>query len=431
MAGSKGFWNRGFLSLLSTQFLGAANDNILKQVVIFMVTTGGAWYLTVEQGGLGDGGQSIIFLCLTLPFIPLSGYAGQLADRFSKRDVMVMAKLVEVPIAVVAMISFLIGSLWLAMAALIALAIQSTFFGPAKYGIVPELVDDDQLSHANGTLNMLTNIAIIAGSLLAGPLSEMYDPQEGNAMGLSDGIRWAPGLALVVVSLTGLVSAWFMPKLPAADPGLRIDFNPFKTYWLALGEMATTPLLTVALAWSGFYMVGTIALLTLPEFRSILDITYSQTGLYLGILGVSIGLGSVITGLISGRTIRHGLVPFGALGMTICFGMLGILKPTVIGVGILIFLAGFSAGFYIIPLQSLLQKLSPEDERGRFLGTANALSFLFSSIGALIFWIATSKAGLEPNRAFLICAALALIGTTMGVVQMRRITKSREAAGIN
>lgn len=105
---------RGFLSLLTTQFFGAANDNILKGVIVFMVIDG------VWKGQLGEGGQGIVGLCFSLPFIVLSGYAGQFADRHSKRDVSVMVKLIEIPITVVALIGFSMGNLWITLASLVA-----------------------------------------------------------------------------------------------------------------------------------------------------------------------------------------------------------------------------------------------------------------------------------------------------------------------
>src|SRR5690606_14946125 len=113
---------------------------------------------------------------LTIPFILFSGMAGQLADRFSKRLVMVVVKIAEVPIALLALAGLLAQNLWITLAALLLLATQSAMFGPSKYGVVPEIVGEDRLSQANGLLNMLTNIAVIIGSLLAGPLSTAYDP---------------------------------------------------------------------------------------------------------------------------------------------------------------------------------------------------------------------------------------------------------------
>ena len=140
---------RGYISLICTQFFGAANDNLLKGVLTFMVIDG------VWRGKLGDGGQGLVGLLFTLPFILLSGYAGQFADRNSKRYVSVLVKVIEIPIAAIALLGFWTGNLWITLGALIALSCQSAFFGPAKYGMIPELVDEGDLSRANGFINMM------------------------------------------------------------------------------------------------------------------------------------------------------------------------------------------------------------------------------------------------------------------------------------
>ncbi len=422
MASRRPLFNRGFNSLLITQFLGAANDNILKQCLTFMVATG-IWSGSLAEGGLGEGGQVVPTLCLTIPFILMSGYAGQIADRFSKRSVMLAVKLAEVPIAGVAFLGFCLQNLWVTLAGLLLLATQAAFFGPAKYGVIPELVEERELSRANGLLNMLTNLAVIAGSLAAGPLSDLFDPKRELAASVEP-VPWAPGAALVGIALLGIASVVFMPKLVAQRPDLKYRLNPFTTYWESLRQMAQGPLLAVVLAWSAFYMIGMIALLVLPEYERILSISYTKTSYLLGILGVAIAMGSVITGVISGDRIRPNLIPLGALGMTVCFVLLGVLTPSYGSVAVLIFLAGFSAGFYIIPLQALMQYLSPNDERGRFLGTANALSFCFTTFGAVLFWLASNPIGMPANRIHLICGALALVGVITGWVYFRRIAAS-------
>ena len=155
---------RGFMALVLTQFFGATNDNILKGVLIYMVIDG-SW-----TGQLGVGGQGVVSLCLTLPFLLLSGFGGQVADRHSKRNISVLMKLAEIPIALLALIGFWTGSLSLTLAALVALSSQSAIFGPAKYGMIPELVSTAQLSRANGLINMMTNVAVIVGTLAAGQI---------------------------------------------------------------------------------------------------------------------------------------------------------------------------------------------------------------------------------------------------------------------
>ena len=181
-------FKRGFLSLIFTQFFGAANDNILKMVLTYMVIDG-AW-----AGKLGTGGQGIVGLCFTVPFILLSGYAGQFADRNSKRFVSVLVKVVEIPIALAALIGFWVGNLWITLAALIALTCQSSFFGPAKYGMIPELVPNEDLSRANGTINMMTNIAVIVGTMAGGMIADVYSPQTSTTGVHSAPLLWLPGV---------------------------------------------------------------------------------------------------------------------------------------------------------------------------------------------------------------------------------------------
>jgi len=413
---SERLWNVGYVALLITQFLGAANDNILKQCLIFMVTTG------IWAGQLGPGGQVIPALCLTIPFILLSGYAGQIADRFSKQRVTVWVKIAEVPIALLGMVGFLTQNLTLTLASLVLLSAQSAFFGPAKYGVIPELLAERHLSQANGIINMFTNLAVILGSLAAGPISDWYHPQSPAARPM----LWIPGAAMLTVALLGLFASFGMPRLPAADPQLKYNYNPFSTYYLSLREMAQSPLLTVALAWSGFYMIGMIALLIVPEYEQILEITYTQTSYLIGILGVAIAIGSVSAGYLSRGTIRPWFIPCGATGMTVMFLLLGLITPNYYTVAGLILAIGISAGFYIVPLQALLQALSPPDERGRFLGTANALSFCFTSFGSLLYWFCRNPLQMPANRVHLVCAGLAFVGTIVGIWRLRQLTHEQE-----
>lgn len=402
--------NRGFVALTLTQFLGAVNDNLLKGVLSFAVASGGIW-----AGQLGDGGQSYVGLCLTVPFILLSGFAGQIADRTSKRKVTVLVKLAEIGIALVGLAAFLAGNLWLALATMLLLAIQSSFFGPAKYGMIPELVGDARLSQANGTINMFTNIAVIVGTLASGPVYSAFHPDSGAAQ------PWVPGATLLAVAFAGFAVCLLLPRLKAMDPGVRLSFNLVDTYWTALREMGRSSLLLVAIAWAGFYLIGMLALLILPDYRDLLDVTPTKASYLLGTLGIAIGIGSVAAGLISGKHIEPRLIPVGAVGMSVFFALLGLLPLHYGTVAGLLAGAGLFAGFYIVPLQALLQHLSPAGERGRFLGTANALSFVASTVGSLIFLAARKNLGIPSNRVFLICAGLAFIGSGVLLWRMRRL----------
>ncbi len=412
---------RGFLGLLLSQFFGAMNDNVLKGILTFMVIQGGIW-----AGNLGEGGQGIVGVCFTIPFIILSGYAGQIADRFSKRTVTMWVKIIEIPIVIVAGIGFWLGNLWVTLLALFALTCQSAFFGPAKYGMIPELVKDSDLSRANGTINMMTNIAVIVGTLISGFVSDAYFPQNGR-----EGMIWLPLIALGLIAVAGLVAATFLDPLPPGDRNLKFDYNPFTTYIVTIREMFRTRLFMVMMAWGYFYLLAGIALFIVPEYKDVLRIDSAEASVLMGVLGVAIGIGCAVAGLISGHRIEPRLIPVGAAGLVIFFALLGWIPPwkpnldssllsvAFSNVSLLIFGAGFFAGFYIVPLQSLLQYLSPNDERGRFLGTANAVSFVFLTIAAVIYSLIRNWFGEHPQHMFYLSSLLMAAGGAFFLWRLR------------
>ena len=395
------------------------NDNVLKGILTFMVIDG-AW-----AGHLGAGGQGIVGVCFTIPFILLSGYAGQLADRYSKKKVTVWVKAIEIPIVMLAGLGFWLGNLWITLGALSLLMCQSSFFGPAKYGMIPELVDNALLSKANGTINMMTNVAVILGTLVSGVVSDLYSPQDG-----STGMVWLPIITLFLVAVGGLIASLFLTPLQAGDRNLKYTLNPLRTYIDTAKEMSKTRLLMVMMAWGYFYLLAGIALFIVPEYTIVLGINRAEASVLMGVLGVAIGVGCGFAGFISGNQIQPKLIPIGAFGLILFFTLLAAVPPwmpdtspmlrvALSNVSLFISGAGFFAGFYIIPLQALLQKMSPDDERGRFLGTANAVSFTFMTIAALFYWAIRPAFGNQPQNIFYISAVLMAAGSAFFLWRLR------------
>lgn len=435
-----GLLGRGFLGLMVAQFGGAANDNLLRGLLLFMIGTG------VWQGALDKGGQAVVGLAFTVPFILLSGWGGQVADRISKARLTIYVKIAEVPIVLAAGWGLYIGNLGVTLGAFLALAVQSSFFGPAKYGIIPELVNRDRIAQANGGINMFTNIAVIVGSLLAGIVADKYFPKDEltDAYLIGEGIKWLPLAVMLAVSLLGMAAAFLIPRLEAKDPGLKFDPNPFGPYVDAIRDMGRGPLLGVVLAWATFYIFAFTSLLIVPQYEKILEIDYTRASYLLAALGISIGVGSVAAGAMCGRNVKPMLIFIGAVGLSVMFMLLGI-KPgyqvkflEVIGVisatttpealhlarylvvlG-LISLAGMFAGLYLVPLQALIQGLAPNTERGRFVGTANAMSFCGSMLGAILFWFAADIIRIPPIQVFFVNGGIAIFGTIVLFTILRR-----------
>jgi MFS family permease len=419
--------NRGFLALAVSQFFGAVNDNILKQLLTFMVIAGGLW-----EGRLGEGGQGIVGLAFTLPFILLSAVAGQCADRWSKRTLTIVVRASELPIAAVAAWGFFTGNLWVAFTSLVLITCQSAFFGPPKYGMIPELVRPGEIARANGAINMFTNVAVIVGIVLGGKVADAYVTEAAAGQPIGVAAPMLPGIVLAIVAVAGLVFAWFLPPLPAGSPGLPIRPNPFSGYIEAVRDMSRGPLLAVALAWGSFYLIAGMSLLILPEYATLLPGgSRWQASQLMGILGIAIGVGSLVAGLASGHRIKVGLVPLGAAGLTLSLVGLGLFSRSFVGAASMLTVAGFFAGFYIIPLQALLQHLAPSDERGRFVGAANAINFAFLGLAAILYKVIRAPFGNEPDRIFLVSAALMLGATVVFTWWLGRHRRAFIAAGVD
>ena len=411
-------WNRGFCSLMLMQFAGAMNDNILRGLISVSVATGGIWAATKVGTNLGT---PAVGLCLTVPFLLFSGWGGQVADRYSKRTMMIVLKLLETPLAILALVGFLLGSVNLALLTLVLIATQSAFYGPVKYGVIAELVDRRRLGPANGWISMSTQIAIVGGSLLGAVISDWYAPD-----GTHYDLLWLPGVFVLFFALLGLVPTFLIPRLEAKEPTLRVGWNPFATYIPSLKQMASGPILGVALAWAGFWLVGMIALSALPDLQSELAppgarVSPVRAMILVSILGIFSGIGSALCGWLSRNGVRAIHVPLGAAGMTVFFFLIGISPVRFWWIAAFAAGGGFCAGFYLIPLWTLIQARSPDGERGRYLGTANAISFSFMTVGAVTYALWSKTFGLGVSEVFLLNAALAFVGCLIFLVRRKRL----------
>src|SRR5436190_2909484 len=210
---------RGLQSFLWTQFLGAFNVNLFKIVVSMLAVH----MVTASRAGHELSIVSAVFI---LPFLLFSGYAGQAADIYSKRTVLVVSKSLEIGAATLGLIAFLFGHLQLTYAVLFLIALQATFFSPAKYGILPEMLPDRDLSRANGILEMSTFVAIVAGTAIG---SFMFDAWHARL--------WIIGFVVVAVAIAGTALSFRIPRVPAALPGTRVALNPWREIGLGLARL--------------------------------------------------------------------------------------------------------------------------------------------------------------------------------------------------
>jgi acyl-[acyl-carrier-protein]-phospholipid O-acyltransferase / long-chain-fatty-acid--[acyl-carrier-protein] ligase len=399
----------GFWSLIVTQFQGAFSDNVLKNLVIFMI-------LGASAGIVGDAelarehrvGEYVTAL-FSLPFILFSMAGGFLADRLSKRTVMVGVKVFEIFVMTFVLLCFWLGNINLLprphvqnllLAAIFLMGTHSAFFGPSKYSSLPELLPEKKLSWGNGILELGTFMAIILGTLVASVLSEKFGDKQ----------IWS-GLILIALALLGLGASLGITRVPAANPGKKFQANFVRDLFQRLQPIRKDRPLVLALIGNVYFsFLGSLLLLNLFFYgHGVLHVSKIHIGYLSAALALGIGTGSIAAGYLSGGKIEYGLVPLGALGMSaVCFWLA---LPAGLASGLLrLALLGFAGGFFIVPISALLQHRPTREKKGEVLAAANLLSF----VGVFLVWpvhyFLTQIAKFNPLRIFLFGGVLTLIG---------------------
>src|SRR4051794_8612677 len=289
----------GLQPFLWTQFLGAFNDNLFKIV---------ASMLAVHAVAASRAGRelSIVSAVFILPFLLFSGYAGQLADVYSKRTVLIVSKSLEIGAAALGLAAFAFGHLQLTYAVLFLIALQATFFSPAKYGILPEMLPDRDLSRANGVLEMSTFVAIVLGTAVGGYLFESLRAH-----------LWVIGIIVVAVAVLGSALSFRIPDVAAAAPGQRIQRNPWGEIRTGLVSLRRDRVLwQTVVGISYFWFLGSLLQLVMIVFGAeTMGLSDTWVGVLTAFAAIGIGAGSLAAGRLSGDKVELGLAPIGSIGM--------------------------------------------------------------------------------------------------------------------
>jgi acyl-[acyl-carrier-protein]-phospholipid O-acyltransferase/long-chain-fatty-acid--[acyl-carrier-protein] ligase len=387
---------RGFWSLFVTQFQGAFSDNLLRNLVIF-VAIFGATMTQTEQHKFGES----IGALFSLPFILFSMGGGFLADRFSKRSVMLGVKIFEL-----AIMFLVLAGLWtlnrnILLACVFLMGTHSAFFGPSKYGSLPELLPERKLSWGNGLLELGTFMAIILGTVAAAFLSKKLHDQQ-----------WISGFILMGLAVVGFFTCLGITRIPPADPAKKFRPNFPAEVWRQLRSMhGDRPLWLAVLGNTYFNFLGALLMLNLFFYGAdVLHVDETHIGVLNVSLALGIGLGSVAAGYLSGGKIEYGLVPLGALGLAIFSAALALPHPNVSRAMALLALLGFSGGFFIVPIAALLQHKPSRETKGEVQATANLLSFVGVFLASGAHWLLAQQLQLSPRAIFLAGGVMTLAG---------------------
>ena len=395
---------RRFGPFFTTQFLGAANDNLFKLALTVLVTyqLQVAW-LPASVAGLVIGALFI------LPFVLLSASAGQLADRMDKAALMRRVKDYEIAIMAAALLGFVMQWPALLLLCLVGMGVHSTFFGPAKFAYLPQVLKPSELTGGNGMVEMGTFVAILLGNMLGGVL--IATPQVG---------RIHVGVACLLLALWGRWSARTIPSQSQPVARQPMNWNPWSETRANLRLARTDGLVfrgMLGISWMWFF--GAVFLAEFPVLaKEVLQGDEQVAALLLVVFSLGVGVGALLCESLSRGRVEPGLVPFGALGMTVfavdLWWTLQNLQPLTYTLGLAAFVQApgrwhvlldlfglaLSAGVYSVPLYALIQQRSPVTHRARIIASNNILNALFMVASAILAG-ALLAAGLTVPQLFL------------------------------
>ncbi len=402
---------RRFLPYFLTQALGAFNDNLYKNALLLLIAFGGI--SAQSDSALLTNLAAGLFI---LPFFLFSPIAGQIADKLEKSKLIRWVKGLEVIIMVLAATAIVMGNVAMMMVLLFLMGLQSAIFGPVKFALLPQQLNDEELVGGNALVEMGTFLAILIGTITAGLFFD-----------LEQGLYWIAG-AVVFFALLGFASSQFIPLAAANDPNLKINWNPFTELVNTIKqarENRSVYLSIMAISW--FWFIGASYLTQFPNFaRDYLGGSTQVVTLLLTLFSLGVAIGSLLCEKLSGHKIELGIVPIGSIGMSVFgidlyFSVTGI--QVVDGMSAMTFIqqaenwrlmfdiAMVSAfgGLYVVPLQALIQHRSEEKNRAQIIAANNVLNAIFMVASAAIGILALVVMELTIPEYFFVLAIMNIV----------------------
>ena len=426
---------RRFLPMFMTQFLGALNDNVYKQALLLVITYG--WIN--QQSANVSTLNNLAALLFILPYFIFSATAGQIADKYERARLVRGIKILEIIIMLIGSAGFLLGHLWLLLLALFLMGTHSSFFGPIKYAILPEILKPNELMSGNALFQSGTSMAILIGMILGGAVISASD---GNLLWIS--------LTIVTIAILGYLSSRFILKQNVTTPDLEIDWNFFRTSFQTLKYAKSIPLIYLVLlgnSWYWFY--GATYLTQIPQLtQQNLHASENVVSLLLTFFSVGIGIGSLLCRRIGGTEVNLKMVPIGAIGLTVfALYLAASLAFVPVRTGELLHLAdvfqqgwsyyhvmlavtllGISGGFYIVPLYAMMQAYSPRSHRARVVAANNILNAVFMVSSAIFSIIILSILKIDIKILFCITAVLSAIFSVWLLVRLKPLVNTAQVS---
>ena len=409
-----------FLPYFVTQFFGAFNDNIFKNVLLLFVAFAGSSALPISSNLFINLAAGLFIL----PFFLFSASAGVLADKYEKSWFIRKVKLFEIGIMLLGAIGFITESYGVLLLLLFLMGTQSAFFGPVKYALLPQQLNEKELVPGNALVEAGTFIAILVGTLGAGLIAS------------ADNAKYLAAFCVVIFAVLGYLSSRFIPFASAGAPDIQFKWQPYKQTKLTLSIAKSDRIVfqcIMAISW--FWFLGAAYLTQFPNFTKIyLNGTESAVSFLLALFSVGIAVGSMACNWLSNHRIEVGIVPIGALGITIFGFLMATSIPTDLprfhtfaefvsyeafwSLFFYLLMIGVSGGLFIVPLYALMQHRAKETERAQVIAGLNIFNSLFMVGSAVLGIVCLSVLEMSIPQLFALLAILNFLVATYIFLQI-------------
>jgi acyl-[acyl-carrier-protein]-phospholipid O-acyltransferase/long-chain-fatty-acid--[acyl-carrier-protein] ligase len=388
--------------LIAVQFQNAFSDNALKWLVSFLVLETA---LSKQQRDLWF--ILVVPLLFAVPFLLFSIPGGYFADKYSKRSVTLATKFFELIVMGLGAFALARNRLDLAGFALFLACTQGAIFGPTKYALLPELLPESKLSWGNGIIELTTLLSAIFAALAGGFLATQFRGRQ----------IWS-GVVFLTLTILGLLISTKIPRVSAADPTRRFDWNVPREFFVESHRLWQDNVLRVAiLANTFFWFLGSLLLLNIVLYATdVLHVDDQLSSYLLAALSLGIGIGSFFAGYASAGKIERGMILPAMIGIMAMSALLASPGLSFRTVAILLALLGTAGGFFVVPVNALIQRIPAPEEKGRTIAVANLLSFVGVALQPLAQYGMLRLGHPDPSRVFLVAAAMTFV---MGVVLVR------------
>lgn len=395
-----------WLKLFLLNFVGVLNDNFMKHSIIFVaVWWGMPKWMTQSQL------ISAVSAALVLPYLLLSPYSGEIAERFQKQKIVRLMKLLELPIVALAGVGFWIESVWVVLLAVLLMGVQSCLYSPAKYGLIRDVDGERGVAFGSGMFEMMAFLGILIGTVLAAYLSDHY-------------AWWIVAVVMVGLAIIG----YYLSKILGIVETQYIEAetekqsrNPIKfliqSYKFASQHKGLNKAIYGAsLLW---LLGGILQMNVVLHCTKTLGMTNTTSSLILAMAAIGIAIGCSVTGKLIDNRSKKSFIIVGLLGIILALNILLSFTPQGYGLGVLIFVVAFCGGMFQVPCLAIVQSADVGEKLGSMLAYLNLMTFIFVLFGAALFSIVTALTSENSIAVFFVMLIITVLSVFVFVLDRK------------